>query len=184
MFPPLQLPVDNHAVNVTDAGVFFLWALSLLCRDINSFSYVFCWSFSLPQWHLQCHLTSHHVNSCCVFFFVFFLSWEMYREAVGLSMWQWLINGINTRKIWETPLSIFCLKCGFFVFSSAVALSLWTTAGSGFGISQSSRLSSSVSAMRVLNTGSDVEEALADALVWQQPFPKTLHLKKKKKKHT
>ncbi|XP_053531164.1 CLIP-associating protein 2 isoform X42 [Ictalurus punctatus] len=37
-------------------------------------------------------------------------------------------------------------------------------AGSGLGISQSSRLSSSVSAMRVLNTGSDVEEALADAL--------------------
>ncbi|XP_051812075.1 CLIP-associating protein 2 isoform X18 [Acanthochromis polyacanthus] len=37
--------------------------------------------------------------------------------------------------------------------------------GSGFGISQSSRLSSSVSAMRVLNTGSDVEEALADALL-------------------
>ncbi|XP_030644532.1 CLIP-associating protein 2 isoform X4 [Chanos chanos] len=36
--------------------------------------------------------------------------------------------------------------------------------GSGLGISQSSRLSSSVSAMRVLNTGSDVEEALADAL--------------------
>ncbi|XP_029977092.1 CLIP-associating protein 2 isoform X19 [Salarias fasciatus] len=37
--------------------------------------------------------------------------------------------------------------------------------GSGFGISPSSRLSSSVSAMRVLNTGSDVEEALADALL-------------------
>ncbi|KAM9025136.1 CLIP-associating protein 2 isoform 23-T23 [Ara ararauna] len=37
-------------------------------------------------------------------------------------------------------------------------------AGSSFGISQSSRLSSSVSAMRVLNTGSDVEEAVADAL--------------------
>lgn len=37
--------------------------------------------------------------------------------------------------------------------------------GSGLGMSQSSRLSSSVSAMRVLNTGSDVEEALADALV-------------------
>ncbi|XP_034400481.1 CLIP-associating protein 2 isoform X2 [Cyclopterus lumpus] len=37
-------------------------------------------------------------------------------------------------------------------------------AGSSFGISQSSRLSSSVSAMRILNTGSDVEEALADAL--------------------
>ncbi|XP_044863841.1 CLIP-associating protein 2 isoform X11 [Mauremys mutica] len=36
--------------------------------------------------------------------------------------------------------------------------------GTGFGISQSSRLSSSVSAMRVLNTGSDVEEAVADAL--------------------
>uniref|UniRef100_A0A8C3QLV3 Cytoplasmic linker associated protein 2 n=1 Tax=Cyanoderma ruficeps TaxID=181631 RepID=A0A8C3QLV3_9PASS len=37
--------------------------------------------------------------------------------------------------------------------------------GAGFGISQSSRLSSSVSAMRVLNTGSDVEEAVADALL-------------------
>lgn len=37
--------------------------------------------------------------------------------------------------------------------------------GPGYGISQSSRLSASVSAMRVLNTGSDVEEAVADALV-------------------
>ncbi|XP_044537100.1 CLIP-associating protein 2 isoform X1 [Gracilinanus agilis] len=36
--------------------------------------------------------------------------------------------------------------------------------GAGYGIGQSSRLSSSVSAMRVLNTGSDVEEAVADAL--------------------
>lgn len=36
--------------------------------------------------------------------------------------------------------------------------------GPGYGMSQSSRLSSSVSAMRVLNTGSDVEEAVADAL--------------------
>ncbi|XP_063308059.1 CLIP-associating protein 2 isoform X24 [Pelobates fuscus] len=36
--------------------------------------------------------------------------------------------------------------------------------GLGYGISQQSRLSSSVSAMRVLNTGSDVEEAVADAL--------------------
>ncbi|XP_072879795.1 CLIP-associating protein 2 isoform X16 [Chlorocebus sabaeus] len=36
--------------------------------------------------------------------------------------------------------------------------------GPSYGISQSSRLSSSVSAMRVLNTGSDVEEAVADAL--------------------
>ncbi|XP_037119634.1 CLIP-associating protein 2 isoform X29 [Syngnathus acus] len=36
--------------------------------------------------------------------------------------------------------------------------------GSSFGMGQSSRLSSSVSGMRVLNTGSDVEEALADAL--------------------
>lgn len=39
----------------------------------------------------------------------------------------------------------------------------------GIGMNQSSRLSSSVSAMRVLNTGSDVEEALADALVWKPP---------------
>ncbi|XP_051926907.1 CLIP-associating protein 2 isoform X3 [Hippocampus zosterae] len=40
----------------------------------------------------------------------------------------------------------------------------FTPLGSSFGMGQSSRLSSSVSAMRVLNTGSDVEEALADAL--------------------
>ncbi|XP_038665807.1 CLIP-associating protein 2 isoform X8 [Scyliorhinus canicula] len=39
------------------------------------------------------------------------------------------------------------------------------TAGSDrYGFNQSSRLSASVSAMRVLNTGSDVEEAVADAL--------------------
>uniref|UniRef100_A0A3Q3XI06 TOG domain-containing protein n=1 Tax=Mola mola TaxID=94237 RepID=A0A3Q3XI06_MOLML len=47
----------------------------------------------------------------------------------------------------------------------------FTPLGSGFGISQSSRLSSSVSAMRVLNTGSDVEEALADALVRKPKKP-------------
>ncbi|XP_059899292.1 CLIP-associating protein 2 isoform X20 [Gadus macrocephalus] len=35
----------------------------------------------------------------------------------------------------------------------------------GYSISQSSRLSSSVSAMRVLNQGSDIEEAVADALL-------------------
>uniref|UniRef100_A0A672LK52 TOG domain-containing protein n=1 Tax=Sinocyclocheilus grahami TaxID=75366 RepID=A0A672LK52_SINGR len=48
----------------------------------------------------------------------------------------------------------------------------FTPLGSGLGISQSSHLSSSVSAMRVLNTGSDVEEALADALV-------NMHIQKK-----
>ncbi|KAK2494087.1 hypothetical protein MC885_004888 [Smutsia gigantea] len=36
---------------------------------------------------------------------------------------------------------------------------VYGASGPGYGISQSSRLSSSVSAMRVLNTGSDVEEA-------------------------
>ncbi|XP_049606265.1 CLIP-associating protein 2 isoform X4 [Syngnathus scovelli] len=41
----------------------------------------------------------------------------------------------------------------------------FTPLGSSFGMGQSSRLSSSVSGMRVLNTGSDVEEALADALL-------------------
>ncbi|XP_072532301.1 CLIP-associating protein 2 isoform X18 [Salminus brasiliensis] len=41
----------------------------------------------------------------------------------------------------------------------------FTPLGSSLGMSQSSCLSSSVSAMRVLNTGSDVEEALADALL-------------------
>lgn len=56
-----------------------------------------------------------------------------------------------------------------FVLFPCVPLS----AGSGFGISQSSRLSSSVSAMRVLNPGSDVEEALADALVWKRALHTT-----------
>ncbi|XP_023608695.1 CLIP-associating protein 2 isoform X14 [Myotis lucifugus] len=41
---------------------------------------------------------------------------------------------------------------------------VYGASGPGYGISQSSRLSASVSAMRVLNTGSDVEEAVADAL--------------------
>ncbi|XP_053760062.1 CLIP-associating protein 2 isoform X4 [Panthera pardus] len=41
---------------------------------------------------------------------------------------------------------------------------VYGASGPGYGMSQSSRLSSSVSAMRVLNTGSDVEEAVADAL--------------------
>uniref|UniRef100_A0A8C3A3L4 Cytoplasmic linker associated protein 2 n=1 Tax=Cyclopterus lumpus TaxID=8103 RepID=A0A8C3A3L4_CYCLU len=47
----------------------------------------------------------------------------------------------------------------------------FTPLGEYFGISQSSRLSSSVSAMRILNTGSDVEEALADALVLKHKKP-------------
>ncbi|XP_053077721.1 CLIP-associating protein 2 isoform X9 [Acinonyx jubatus] len=42
---------------------------------------------------------------------------------------------------------------------------VYGASGPGYGMSQSSRLSSSVSAMRVLNTGSDVEEAVADALL-------------------
>ncbi|XP_059899297.1 CLIP-associating protein 2 isoform X25 [Gadus macrocephalus] len=46
--------------------------------------------------------------------------------------------------------------------SSPTRLSVGTT---GYSISQSSRLSSSVSAMRVLNQGSDIEEAVADALL-------------------
>lgn len=51
------------------------------------------------------------------------------------------------------------------VFMHVCVNSVMCFEGSGLGMSQSSRLSSSVSAMRVLNTGSDVEEALADALV-------------------
>uniref|UniRef100_A0A8U8C526 Uncharacterized protein n=1 Tax=Geospiza parvula TaxID=87175 RepID=A0A8U8C526_GEOPR len=52
-----------------------------------------------------------------------------------------------------------------------LSLPLLTNPCTGFGISQSSRLSSSVSAMRVLNTGSDVEEAVADALVRMTHLP-------------
>uniref|UniRef100_A0A8C1PRX0 Cytoplasmic linker associated protein 2 n=1 Tax=Cyprinus carpio TaxID=7962 RepID=A0A8C1PRX0_CYPCA len=57
-----------------------------------------------------------------------------------------------------TPLGV------LFVFVHVCVKCVMCVVGSGLGMSQSSRLSSSVSAMRVLNTGSDVEEALADAL--------------------
>uniref|UniRef100_A0A8C1Z4Y8 Cytoplasmic linker associated protein 2 n=1 Tax=Cyprinus carpio TaxID=7962 RepID=A0A8C1Z4Y8_CYPCA len=57
-----------------------------------------------------------------------------------------------------TPLGV------LFVFVHVCVKFVMCVVGSGLGMSQSSRLSSSVSAMRVLNTGSDVEEALADAL--------------------
>lgn len=61
---------------------------------------------------------------------------------------------------------------GYFCLSLS---SFLIVTGTGFGISQSSRLSSSVSAMRVLNTGSDVEEAVADALVSSSyPPPQSL----------
>lgn len=42
---------------------FFLYlALTLLCKEINTLSHVFCPSFFLPQWRLQCLLTSHYIN--------------------------------------------------------------------------------------------------------------------------
>lgn len=80
------------------------------------------------------------------------------------------MSRINSGQVGDSSITILGLKSK--VFSPALPLSIlllfpsvWLSVGSGLGISQSSRLSSSVSAMRVLNTGSDVEEALADALV-------------------
>ncbi|XP_033917861.1 CLIP-associating protein 2 isoform X5 [Melopsittacus undulatus] len=67
-----------------------------------------------------------------------------------------LVNPASAQKRSKIPRSQGC--------SREASPSRLSVAGSSFGISQSSRLSSSVSAMRVLNTGSDVEEAVADAL--------------------
>ncbi|XP_068008760.1 CLIP-associating protein 2 isoform X20 [Melanerpes formicivorus] len=68
-----------------------------------------------------------------------------------------LVNPATAQKRSKIPRSQGC--------SREASPSRLSVAGTGFGISQSSRLSSSVSAMRVLNTGSDVEEAVADALL-------------------
>ncbi|XP_061214453.1 CLIP-associating protein 2 isoform X27 [Neopsephotus bourkii] len=68
-----------------------------------------------------------------------------------------LVNPAAAQKRSKIPRSQGC--------SREASPSRLSVAGSSFGISQSSRLSSSVSAMRVLNTGSDVEEAVADALL-------------------
>lgn len=66
-----------------------------------------------------------------------------------------LVNSASAQKRSKIPRSQGCSR-----EASPSRLSV----GPGYGMSQSSRLSSSVSAMRVLNTGSDVEEAVADAL--------------------
>ncbi|XP_063120825.1 CLIP-associating protein 2 isoform X31 [Rattus norvegicus] len=67
-----------------------------------------------------------------------------------------LVNSASAQKRSKIPRSQGCSR-----EASPSRLSV----GPGYGMSQSSRLSSSVSAMRVLNTGSDVEEAVADALL-------------------
>uniref|UniRef100_A0A8C9VSV1 Cytoplasmic linker associated protein 2 n=1 Tax=Scleropages formosus TaxID=113540 RepID=A0A8C9VSV1_SCLFO len=68
---------------------------------------------------------------------------------------QRVVAGPGSQKRSRIPRSQGCSRD-----SSPTRLSV----GLGYGISQSARLSSSISAMRVLNTGSDMEEALADAL--------------------
>lgn len=121
MFPPVQLPIDDHAVTFTDASDFFLWAPSLLCRDISSFSCVFCWSFFLSQWQLQCHLTSHNVNLTWLFFFH-----EKWTVKL-LSMWQWLMIGINSRKIWKRHPRVFPVSNVAFslLFVNDCRIGLW-----------------------------------------------------------
>ncbi|KPP71668.1 CLIP-associating protein 2-like, partial [Scleropages formosus] len=69
---------------------------------------------------------------------------------------QRVVAGPGSQKRSRIPRSQGCSRD-----SSPTRLSV----GLGYGISQSARLSSSISAMRVLNTGSDMEEALADALL-------------------
>lgn len=159
MFPPFQLPVDNHSVSFTDA-IFFLWAPSRLCRDIGSLSYFLLIILSPPVAPAMSPNESSHRLTC---FFMGTVPWTCLVWVCDKRWWIGSTVGVKkSRK--DTP----------HLSSQIVTPSLWTTAGSGFGISQSSRLSSSVSAMRVLNTGSDVEEALADALVWKS-FPTTSH---------
>ncbi|XP_055413755.1 CLIP-associating protein 2 isoform X13 [Bubalus kerabau] len=76
-------------------------------------------------------------------------------STVSSGVQRVLVNSASTQKRSKIPRSQGCSR-----EASPSRLSV----GPGYGISQSSRLSSSVSAMRVLNTGSDVEEAVADAL--------------------
>lgn len=50
-------------LSVLPMPIFILYlALPLLCRDINTFSCVFCQTFFSPQWCLRRHLTSHYIN--------------------------------------------------------------------------------------------------------------------------
>ncbi|XP_045153419.1 CLIP-associating protein 2 isoform X19 [Echinops telfairi] len=77
-------------------------------------------------------------------------------STVSSSVQRVLVNSASAQKRSKIPRSQGCSR-----EASPSRLSV----GPGYGISQSSRLSSSVSAMRVLNTGSDVEEAVADALL-------------------
>ncbi|XP_032776037.1 CLIP-associating protein 2 isoform X37 [Strigops habroptila] len=77
-------------------------------------------------------------------------------STVNTGVQRVLVNPATAQKRSKIPRSQGC--------SREASPSRLSVAGSSFGISQSSRLSSSVSAMRVLNTGSDVEEAVADAL--------------------
>ncbi|XP_073079626.1 CLIP-associating protein 2 isoform X26 [Manis javanica] len=77
-------------------------------------------------------------------------------STVSSGVQRVLVNSASAQKKSKIPRSQGCSR-----EASPSRLSV----GPGYGISQSSRLSSSVSAMRVLNTGSDVEEAVADALL-------------------
>ncbi|XP_053454609.1 CLIP-associating protein 2 isoform X28 [Nycticebus coucang] len=77
-------------------------------------------------------------------------------STVSSGVQRVLVNSASAQKRSKIPRSQGCSR-----EASPSRLSV----GPGYGISQSSRLSSSVSAMRVLNTGSDVEEAVADALL-------------------
>lgn len=50
-------------LSVLPMPIFILYlALPLLCRDINTFSCVFCQTFFSPQWCLRRHLTCHYIN--------------------------------------------------------------------------------------------------------------------------
>ncbi|XP_070247885.1 CLIP-associating protein 2 isoform X21 [Myotis yumanensis] len=77
-------------------------------------------------------------------------------STVNSGVQRVLVNSASAQKRSKIPRSQGCSR-----EASPSRLSV----GPGYGISQSSRLSASVSAMRVLNTGSDVEEAVADALL-------------------
>lgn len=88
MFPPFQLPVDNHSVSFTDAS-FFLWAPSRLCRDIGSLSYFLLIILSPPVAPAMSPNESSHRLTC--FFHV-----NCSVNLLVLSMWQRMMNWINS----------------------------------------------------------------------------------------
>lgn len=92
MFPPLHCQLKPFC-QLYKCKLFFLHlAPSLLCRDIDSFYHVFCWSLFLP---LMVPATVPN---------------ESLHQCSGLVLWQWMMNRINNGQGANTAMKVFCHK--------------------------------------------------------------------------